>query len=164
MLRLPAALLFASLAAGCGAPEAMAPLPARDPAIEIRAPSRDVGLAIADGMTQSGYHTRRHEPYVLEFESGGAVVSYSLSERTRATYVLAKITIPDGGDAQDRSFRRFQLSSEVQRFLNGIRSALETAALAAPKEAENGPKEPQAAPPPAPQPDRPGKVLKKLGL
>lgn len=155
------AFLLAALALGCGAPETMTPMAERDPSVEIRAAARTVGTAIADGMTSSGYHTRRREPYVLEFESNGALVHYSLSERANSTYVRAKVTPPEGVDAKDRSFRRTQLSAEVQRFLNGIRSALEGAAAARP--AEPPPGEPEPAPA-ATRPVRPGKVLKKLGL
>lgn len=156
-------LLLAALALGCGAPEPITSMPERDPSVEIRAAARTVGTAIADGMTSSGYHTKRHEPYVLEFESGGALVHYSLSDRTNnVTYVLAKVTPADGVDPKDRSFRRYQLSAEVQRFLDGIRSALEAAAVTKP--AESAPPEREALPPPAPQPIRPGKALKKLGL
>lgn len=53
-------------------------------------------------MTSSGYHTRRHEPAVLEFESNGALVHFSLSERTNATYVLAKVTPPEGVEQKER--------------------------------------------------------------
>lgn len=139
-------------------------MPERDPSVEIRAASRTVGTAIADGMTSSGYHTRRHEPYVLEFESNGAFVHFSLSDRTNATYVLAKVTPPEGVDPKDRSFRRYQLSGEVQRFLDGIRTGLEAAAVSKP--VEPPPKEPEPAPvpPPGRPSGRPGKVLKKLGL
>jgi hypothetical protein len=145
-------------------------MPERDPSVEVRAAARTVGTAIADGMTSSGYHTKRHEPYVLEFESGGALVHYSLSERANdVTFVLAKVTPPEGFNASDRAFRRYQLSAEVQRFLDGIRSALEAAA--AKEAAGSAPKSPEPAPSPAPPtpsapppPDRPGKVLKKLGL
>lgn len=158
--------LFAALALGCGAPEHGARMPERDPSVEIRAAARTVGTAIADGMTSSGYHTRRHEPYVLEFESHGALVHYSLSERTNATYVLAKVTPPEHVDPKDRSFRRYQLANEVQRFLDGVRSALEAEAAWPPEPPRPAPKEPASAAPPVPQapPGRPGKVLKKLGL
>ena len=138
-------------------------MPERDPSIEIRAAARTVGTAIADGMTGSGYHTRRHEPYVLEFESNGALVHYSLSDRAvNVTYVLAKVTPPQVVDEKDRSFRRYQLSAEVQRFLDGVRSALEAAG--ATKPGERPLDEPEPAPTPGPASIRPGKALKKLGL
>lgn len=160
-------MLLAALALGCGAPEAISPMPERDPSVEIRAAARTVGTAIADGMTSSGYHTRRHERYILEFESNGSLVHFSLSERANdVTYVLAKVTPPETVAAQDRSSRRYQLSAEVQRFLDGVHSSLEGAAVTKPAQA--APKEPEPAPSPALQPERsparPGKVLKKLGL
>lgn len=155
--------MLVALTLGCGAPEPIGSMPERDPSVEIRAAARTVGTAIADGMTSSGYHTKRHEPYVLEFESGGALVHYSLSDRSNnATYVLAKVTPSETVDPKDRSFRRYQLSAEVQRFLDGIRSALEAAAVTRP--VESAPKEPEPAPVLTPQPVRPGKALKKLGL
>lgn len=161
------ALSLAGLALGCGAPETMSPMPERDPSVEIRAAARTVGTAIADGMTSSGYHTKRHEPYVLEFESNGSLVHFSLSDRmNNVTFVLAKVTPPETVDPKDRSFRRYQLSSEVQRFLDGIRSALEAAAVTKPAPA--APQGPEPAPAPAPPLERPsgrpGKALKKLGL
>ncbi len=161
------ALVLAALALGCGAPESVGRMPERDPSVEIRAAARTVGTAIADGMTSSGYHTKRHEPYVLEFESNGALVHYSLSDRmNNVTYVLAKVTPPETVAAQDRSFRRYQLASEVQRFLDGIRSALEAEAVTKP--VQSAPQEPEPAPAPVPPPvppaGRPGKALKKLGL
>lgn len=161
-----AAFVLAALAFGCGAPEPGGPMPERDPSVEIRAAARTVGTAIADGMTSSGYHTRRHEPYVLEFESSGVLVHFSLSERINSTYVLAKVTPPEGIDSKDRPFRRTRLAAEVQRFLDDIRSALEGAAVTKPAPPE--PKEPEPAPSPLPPLERPsgrpGKALKKLGL
>lgn len=157
-----ASVLLAVLALGCGAPETGGRMPERDPSVEIRAAVRTVGTAIADGMNSSGYHTKRHEPYVLEFESHGSLVHFSLSDRTNATYVLAKVTPPEGVDPKDRSFRRYQLANEVQRFLDGIRSALE--AEAATKPAQGAPKQPEPAPEPGRPLGRPAKALKKLGL
>lgn len=158
-----AALLLAVLALGCESPGPSAPMPDRDPSIEIRASARTVGTAIADGMTSSGYHTRRREPYVLEFESGGALVHYSLSERTDATYVLAKVTPPEGFDAQNQSFRRYQLANEVQRFLEGVRSMLEGAAATKAPASQPEPASSPTTQPSAP-PERPGKLRKRLGL
>lgn len=162
MNRSAASGLLAALALGCGAPETGSRMPERDPSVEIRAAARTVGTAIADGMNSSGYHTRRHEAYVLEFESHGSLVHFSLSDRTNATFVLAKVTPPEGVDPKDRSFRRYQLSNEVQRFLDGIRSALE--GEAATKPAHGAPRQPEPAPEPVRPLGRPAKALKKLGL